>query len=121
MICLIFGLSIFYITAAVIVKIKFKNKKINENYNIFTLMSSMFLTYMLIKNPISSIITAYVLNYDFLFVLFIKLMTGFFTCLVHSIIVIFSLNITLMLNNRSALLEPMKLPFKEETQNEKSA
>ena len=121
LICLIFGLSIFYITAAVIVKIKFKNKKINENYNIFTLMSSMFLTYMLIKNPISSIITAYVLNYDFLFVLFIKLMTGFFTCLVHSIIVIFSLNITLMLNNRSALLEPMKLPFKKETQNEKSA
>ena len=48
-------------------------------------------------------------------------MTGFFTCLVHSIIVIFSLNITLMLNNRSALLEPMMLPFKKETQNEKSA
>lgn len=119
LIVLVFGLSILYIVSSIIIKTKFKNKRINENYNIYALISSMFLTYMLVKNPISSLIFAYILNYDFLFVLAIKLLTGFFTCLVHSVIVVFALNATLMLNNKSAILEPIKNPFRR-AKNEKS-
>lgn len=116
---LVVGLSIIYIVSAILIKVKFKNKKINENFNIFALISSMFLTYMLIKNPISSLIMSFVLNYDFLFVLFVKLLAGFFTCLIHSIIVIFALNVTLMLNNKSAINEPMKFYFRKKVYENK--
>ena len=99
------GFSLIYIIGAFLIKWKFKDKKINQLYNINSLLTGMFLTYMLVKNPISSVISAYVLNYNFLFVLFTKLLAGFFTCLIHSVIVIVALNLTAHLNMKSALID----------------
>lgn len=116
-VCLILCFSIFYIGISIFIRIKFKDKKINQEYNMNSLLSSIFLTYMLIKIPISSAIKTYMLNYDFLFVLFLQLLTGFFTCLVHSVIVIFALNIASTINNRSALLKESQRHGGEEKSN----
>lgn len=113
-IVLSFGLSIIYIIGAFFIKNKFKNSKLNNNFDIYELISAMFFTYMVIKNPISSIISAFILNYDFLFILFTKLLTGFFTCLVHSMIVMVLLNISLMFNANSAINEKHSLGRKDD-------
>ena len=97
--------TLIYVLGAYFLKKKFKDKKINQYYNVNSLLTGMFLTYMLVKNPVSSLIASYVLNYNLLFVFFTKLLAGFFTCLIHSVIVIVALNLTTTLNMKSALLE----------------
>ncbi|HBS10175.1 MAG TPA: hypothetical protein DEA28_00305 [Firmicutes bacterium] len=109
-------LSIIYIVGSYLIKKKFSKTKINSNFNIFCLLSAMFYTYMVIKNPTSSVISSFLLNYDFFFILFIKLLTGFFTCLVHSILVIFLLNVSQMYSYECALLSKYK--FVDRRKNE---
>lgn len=105
LVLLAFILSIIYIVTIIYIKYKFKDKKVNKNYNIYSLATSMFLTYFLIKIPIGSLIMTFLLNYSFLFIFFLRLLTGFFTCIVHSIIVIVALNVSSQFNMRSAINE----------------
>ena len=100
-----FGSSALYIVAVFIIKYKFKDKKVNQNYNICNLVTSMFLTYFIVKIPLGSLIQSFLLNYSFLFIFFIRLLAGFFSCIVHSIIVIIALNVSGLFNIRSAINE----------------
>ena len=100
-----FGLSALYIVAVFIIKYKFKDKKVYQNYNIYNLVTSMFLTYFIVKIPLGSLIQSFLLNYSFLFIFFIRLLAGFFSCIVHSIIVIIALNVSGLFNIRSAINE----------------
>lgn len=103
LISLCVALSVIYIIAAIFVKRKFADKKINSEINIFSLITAMFATYMIVKNPVSALITSFFVKYDFLAILFTKILAGFFTCLIHSIIVIIALNVTLTVNMTPAI------------------
>lgn len=112
LVVLAFVLSIAFIVVLFVVKKKFANKSINKNYNIYALASCLFFTYMFIKIPIGSLIQAYMLNYSFLFILSVRIIAGFFTLMVHTIVVIILINVSLLFDVKSAALEDFQFKKK---------
>ena len=99
-----FGLSIIYIGGVILIKNKFKNAKINKYYNIYTIATSVFLTYFVFKIPVSSLIKSFVLNWHFWFVYLVQNIVGFLACFVHIILICVILNVTTFSNVKGALL-----------------
>lgn len=118
---LLYGLSFVYIFVTKLIKNKFKNHRVNSYYNFYIVSSTVLITYLVFKIPVSSIIKAFVLNYNFLFVLVCQLIVGFIACFVHTAIVYIALNVTTFSNTKGALIdiiEKKSCDYKGE-QNEK--
>lgn len=99
-----FGLSIIYIVGVILIKNKFKNAKINKYYNIYTIATSVFLTYFVFKIPVSSLIKSFVLSWHFWFVYLVQNIVGFLACFVHIILICIILNVTTFSNVKGALV-----------------
>lgn len=102
--CGSFGISALYILGVYIIKNKFRNAKINKYYNIFTIATSIFLTYFIFKIPVSSLIKSFLLSYDFWFVFVVQSLVGFISCFMHIILVSTALNVTTFFNIRGQLI-----------------
>ncbi len=100
-----FGLSIIYVVGVILIKNKFKNAKINKYYNIYTIATSVFLTYFVFKIPVSSLIKSFVLNWHFWFVYLVQNIVGFLACFVHIILICIILNVTTFSNVKGALVK----------------
>ena len=100
-----FGLSIIYVVGVILIKNKFKNAKVNKYYNIYTIATSVFLTYFVFKIPVSSLIKSFVLSYHFWFVYLVQSIVGFLACFVHIILICVILNVTTFSNVKGALVK----------------
>lgn len=94
-ISLVRALSIGYVVGIYFIKRFYKNGKVNNNYNIYMISSSTFLTYFLFKIPVISLVFMIVMNYDFMIVFGTRLLYGFFSSFVDIIVSIIALNISL--------------------------
>lgn len=107
-----FVLSIIFYVAILLFKRKYKDRKINQYYNLYLIAASMFITYFFFKIPVSSLIFMYRLNYSFEVIYGVRGLTGFLTAFVHYIIVIVALNVSLKSGVKGALL-PKELMFED--------
>jgi len=97
-------LSILFILGVILIRNHFKNAKINKYYNIFTISTSIFLTYFVFKIPVSSLVKSFVLSYNFWFVFVVQSLVGFIACFVHIILVTIALNVTTFFDLKGALV-----------------
>jgi len=107
-----FAVSILFVVGVMLIRSKFKNAKINKYYNIYTIATSVFLTYFVFKIPISSIIKSFLLSYNFWFVFVIQSLVGFIACFVHIILITIALNVTTFFNVKGALIKEVKVDDK---------
>jgi len=108
--CLSWGLSSLLIVGCFIIKKYFKNLKFNMFYNIFSISTSIFLTYLIFKVPVSSAVFTLLNGSDatieyFFIVLVSRLLTAFFTAFIDIIINVILLNVSLLFNYKGALLK----------------
>ncbi len=106
-------LSILYIIGEIILRNKFKEKRFNKFYNIYTITSSVFVTYFIFKIPVGSLVQAFILDWDFLIILTSRMLTGFITSFVHIFIISVALDLSLSFNVKGALISPKILNFHE--------
>ena len=97
-------LSILFFILVYLLKKKFKNRKINNYYNIYIVASSVFITYFIFKIPIGSMIQAILLDWDFLIILLSRMLTGFITSFVHIFLISVALNVSLSVGIKGALI-----------------
>lgn len=100
------ALSVVFIVAMFFIKKRFANRKFNENYNVFIVASSVYVTYFLFKIPVGSLVQALLLNWNFWVIFIVRTLTGFLTTFVHIIIICLALDLSLRFNMKGALLEP---------------
>jgi ECF transporter S component (folate family) len=100
-----FALSLVFIVAVLIIRKHFKNAKINKYCNIYTIATSIFLTYFVFKIPVSSLVKSFLLSYNFWFVFVVQSLVGFIACFVHIILVTIALNVTTFFNIRGSLIK----------------
>lgn len=96
-------LSFIFVFGSILIKNRFKNKKINKYYNIYTIGTALYGTYFLFKIPVSSLIKCFVLSYNFWFIFVTEMLIGFIACFVHLIIITIALNISTLFNIQGAL------------------
>ncbi len=113
------ALSVVFIVAMFFIKKKFANRKFNENYNVFIVASSVYVTYFLFKIPVGSLVQALLLNWNFWMIFIVRTLTGFLTTFVHIIIICLALDLSLRFNMKGALLEPTFFERIKEKRNEK--
>ena len=101
-ICLL--LSIIYFICLYLLNKKYKDKRFNKHYKINLIASSVFLTYFVFKIPLGSLIQAFILDWEFLIILTIRMLTGFVTSFVHIFIISVALDVSLNFNVEGALL-----------------
>lgn len=101
---LFFVLSVILFVGIILFKRKYKERKLNQFYNLYLIASSMLITYFLFKIPCSSLINMYRLNYSFELIYGTKVMTAFLTFFVHFVIVTVALNVSLKSGIKGALL-----------------
>lgn len=113
-------LGILFLIAIIVLKNKFANKKLNQYYNIYAIASSVFLTYFLIKIPISSLIFMYRLEYTYEIIFGVRSLTGFLTCLVHTFMCLLALDVSLKAGTKGYLVKELVLENRteEEVKNE---
>ena len=97
-------LSVLFFVLVYLLKKKFKNRKINNYYNIYIVASSVFITYFIFKIPIGSMIQAILLDWDFLIILLSRMLTGFITSFVHIFLISVALNVSLSVGIKGALI-----------------
>jgi len=100
-----YALSALFICVVVLIRKHFKNAKINKYYNIYTVATTIFLTYFVFKIPVSSLVKSFVLSYNFWFVFVVQSLIGFLACFVHIILVTIVLNVTTFFNIRGSLVK----------------
>jgi len=100
-----YALSALFIGGVVLIRNHFKNAKINKYYNIYTVATTIFLTYFVFKIPVSSLVKSFVLSYNFWFVFVVQSLIGFLACFVHIILVTIVLNVTTFFNIRGSLVK----------------
>ncbi len=116
---LFFAISIIFYIGILLFKRKYKERKINQYYNLYILAASMFLTYFLFKIPISAAIFMYRYEYSFEIVYGVRALTGFLTAFVHYIIVVVALNVSLKSGVKGALLPKDLLAVNREVEEVK--
>lgn len=97
-------LSIAFVIGVIIIRKKFAGRKFNKYYNSFVIASSVYVTYFLFKIPVGSFVQSALLNYDFMIVLTVRMLTGFLTSFVHIVIILIALDVSLRFNVEGALL-----------------
>lgn len=98
-------LSIIFYIAVIIFKKKFANKKVNRYYNLYNVLTTMFLTYIVFKLPVSSLIFVYRLEYSFIVIYSVRMIAAFLTTFIHYVIVTLCLGISLRYGPKGALIK----------------
>ena len=101
--CLFTLFGAIFICGMYFINKKFKNSKINEYYHLYLIGSSVLLTFLLIKIPLSSWILSYRLNYTYEIIFGTRALSGFITSLIHTFIIILSLELTVKLSKKGAI------------------
>jgi len=113
------ALSIVFIIAMLFIKKRFANRKFNENYNVFIVASSVYVTYFFFKIPVGSLVQALLMNWNFWMIFIVRTLTGFLTTFVHIIIICLALDLSLRFSMKGALLEPTIFERIKEKRNAK--
>lgn len=100
-----FALSLIFYIGVIIFRNKFKSRKINSYYNLYWVASATFLTYFLVKIPISSLISMYRFEYSYELIFATKTLAGFLTSLIHLVIIYIALDISLRSQVRGSLIK----------------
>lgn len=100
----IWVISIAFISGIFIVKYKFNKNKLNNSYNITSIITSVFLTYFLFKIPISSLVFTFVYQIDFVLVYTCRNLLGFFDSFTDALIVLVALSVSLKFPVRGAAM-----------------
>lgn len=103
-----FSLSIIFYVGIIIIKRRFKDKRVNQFYNLYNILSTMFLSYIVFKLPVSSLIFMYRLNYSFLIIYSVRMIAAFLTTFIHYIIVVICLGVSLRFGPKGALIKKEK-------------
>lgn len=103
-----FLLSTLFLIGTIVLKKKFKNVKFNKNYNIYFICLSVFLTFILFKVPISSLIFMYVYELDFYVVFITRLILGFMNSFIDILISSIMLTISLKFMYKGSLTKEEK-------------
>lgn len=96
--------SILLVVGVILFKRKFKNKKFDSYYNIYIIAFTIFATYVMIKAGLSSLIFMYRLNYSYEIIFGTRLLTAFFSSIIHLIIVSIALDLSLRYGVKGALI-----------------
>lgn len=102
-------LSIVFVVGTIYIKNRFKNRKFNKYYNSYIIASSVYVTYFLFKIPVGSAVQTFLLGYDFMIILTVRMLTGFLTSFVHIVIILMALDVSLRFNAEGALLNKNNL------------
>lgn len=97
-------LSTVFLIATIYIRKRFKERKFNKYYNSYIIASSVYVTYFLFKIPVGSLVQSLLLNYDFMIILTVRMLTGFLTSFVHIVIILMALDLSLRFNVEGALL-----------------
>ena len=101
--CLFTLFGIIYVLGMFFINKRFKSSKLNEYYHIYLVGSSVLLTFLIIKIPLSSWILSYRLNYTYEIIFGTRALSGFITSLVHTFVIILCLELTVKLNKKGAI------------------
>ena len=83
---------------------KYKEKRFSRHYKINLIASSVFITYFIFKIPVGSAVQAFILEWEFLIILTVRMLTGFVTSFVHIFLISIALDVSLNFNVEGALL-----------------
>lgn len=97
-------LSTVFLIATIYIRKRFEERKFNKYYNSYIIASSVYVTYFLFKIPVGSLVQSLLLNYDFMIILTVRMLTGFLTSFVHIVIILMALDLSLRFNVEGALL-----------------
>lgn len=100
-----FIVSLTFYLLVIFYKNKFKDKKINNYYNLFNVASATFLTYFLIKIPISSAISMYRFEYSYEIIFATKTLAGFLTSMIHLVIIYIALDVSIKGKVKGSLIK----------------
>ena len=97
-------LSIVFFIALYLLNKKYKDKRFTRHYKINLIACSVFLTYFVFKIPVGSAVQAFILDWEFLIILTVRMLTGFVTSFVHIFLISVALDVSLNFNVEGALL-----------------
>lgn len=101
--CIFTLFGIIFILGNIFIKKRYSKHQIEEKYNIYLIGSSVFLTFILIKIPLSSLIFTYRLDYTFEIIFGVRSLSGFLTSLIHTFVIVMELELTLKLKKEAAI------------------
>ncbi len=97
-------LSVVFFVALYLLNKKYKEKRFSRHYKINLIASSVFITYFIFKIPVGSAVQAFILEWEFLIILTVRMLTGFVTSFVHIFLISIALDVSLNFNVEGALL-----------------
>lgn len=97
-------LSVVFLLGTIYIRKRFKDRKFNKYYNSYIIASSVYVTYFLFKIPVGSLVQSLLLNYDFMIILTVRMLTGFLTSFAHIVIILMALDLSLRFNVEGALM-----------------
>ena len=97
-------LSGVFFVALYLLNKKYKEKRFSRHYKINLIASSVFITYFIFKIPVGSAVQAFILEWEFLIILTVRMLTGFVTSFVHIFLISIALDVSLNFNVEGALL-----------------
>ena len=97
-------LSGVFFVALYLLNKKYKEKRFSRHYKINLITSSVFITYFIFKIPVGSAVQAFILEWEFLIILTVRMLTGFVTSFVHIFLISIALDVSLNFNVEGALL-----------------
>ncbi len=104
LICSLFSvLGIIYVLFMYLIFKKYKKNNFNNSYRIYLIASSVLLTFLIIKIPLSSLILSYRLGYSYEIIFGTRTLSGFLTSIVHTFLIIVMLDITLRLKKKGSI------------------
>ena len=97
-------ITISIVIALYLLNKKYKDKRFTRHYKINLIACSVFLTYFVFKIPVGSAVQAFILDWEFLIILTVRMLTGFVTSFVHIFLISVALDVSLNFNVEGALL-----------------
>lgn len=113
------AVSLLFLMGVIFIRKKFKNSKLNKSYNIYIILSSIFITYVLFKAPVSSLMFNIVYGIDFPIVFGVRLILAFINAFVDSILILIALGVSIRFNIIGAVSNNNRL-IKKEVNGEKN-
>ncbi len=121
LICSLFTiLGIIYILLSVLIFKKYKKNNFNNAYRIYLIASSVLLTFLIVKIPLSSLIFTYRLGYSYEIIFGTRTLSGFLTSIVHTFLIVVMLDLTLRLKKKGSIYfddSNLNLENKENNEN----
>ncbi len=114
--CLFTVFGAIFLVGMIFINKKFKNSKINQYYHLYLVGSSVLLTFLLIKIPLSSWILSYRLNYTYEIIFGTRALSGFITSLIHTFVIILCLELTVKLSKKGAICNKETIKIEEQVE-----